>query len=356
MVVTASTVVPPFWIRFRIAKGYRMKKIKEGAFMVIKMRVVRKACLGLSAVFLATFFSGCSENAGNASAPNSSSSEAKSLRGENERLRTEVAELKKQIEELSRTPQSMLSELERFLSAQDLAAASKLASSLGTRFPGSAESNLAKNKVEQLQQKIREREERAKLLEAKGIFGLKPTSSPSLNGITLKKETVALGKRWTFDAYDDSYHYREAERGERLLVLRATVQSTDKNPSLPEVAIYKVDGSRLTKVRHMDYEFRRWSGHGQYIGLYHDYANDFAHSKTIPFNLGVSISEELSRSPFAVVFTGQMCHRRDSKIGQPEVVYSYDYTGCKSKDELVADDFTTGPYRIIEFFNKPKGG
>lgn len=323
--------------------------------MEMKISVVRRTCVGLSTAVLAMLFAGCSEKAGDTSAPNSSNSETKSLRAENERLQIKVAELKKQIEELSRTPESMLSELERSLSAQDLSAASKLASSLGTRFPGSPESNLAKNKVEQLQQKIKEREEQAKLLEAKGVFGLKPASAPSLNGITLKKETVTLGKRWTFDAYDDSYHYREAERGERLLVLRATVQSIDKNPSLPEVAIYKVDGSTLTKVRHMDYEFRRWSGHGQYIGLYHDYANDFAHSKTIPFNLGVSISEELSRSPFAVVFTGQMCHRRDSKIGQPEVVYNYDYTGCKSKDELVADDFTTGPYRIIEFFNKPKG-
>jgi len=102
------------------------------------------------------------------------------------------------------------------------------------------------------------------------------------------------------------------------------------------------------------YEFRRWSSYGSYIGLYHDFKNDFAHTAAIPFTAAASIDADVAKKPFAVVATGLFCHSRGEQIGQPEVVYRKS-PGCGRKDTLSTEDFNTGAYRVLAFFNKPKG-
>jgi hypothetical protein len=107
-------------------------------------------------------------------------------------------------------------------------------------------------------------------------------------------------------------------------------------------------------VAAMRYEFRRWQSFGTFIGLYHDFGNDFAHSAAVPFAAAASIDDDVAKKPFAVVATGEFCHSRQSRIGQPDIQYRLQYD-CKRKETLSADDFSTGSYRVLAFFNKPKG-
>lgn len=276
------------------------------------------------------------------------------LKADNAKLQAEVAILREQIEELSLTPQVLLARVTEALATDKAAEARHASEALDKRFGDSSQAKAARTALARHDAAVAASEVQAKALEARGFYALQPQSAPAVSGVTVRVESLQLGGRWQFDVHGDEWHYRDAERGERFVLLRTTLQSTDKSPDLPDVGVYRIDGKKMTRLAQMRYEFRRWSSYGTFIGLYHDFKNDFAHSPAIPFNAAASISDEDARKPFAVVVTGELCHERGSKIGQPEVVYSPRHN-CASKAELDADDFAKGGYRVLAFFNRPKG-
>lgn len=290
----------------------------------------------------------------NATAPAMSSAEIERLKAENAKLQAEAAVLRKQVEELSLTPQVLLKRVTEALAAGKAADARKAGETLDTRFAGSAQAKEAKATLARHELAVAAREAQAKALEARGFYALQPQSAPTIMGVTVRVESLQVGGRWQFDVHGDEWHYRDAERAERFVLLRTTLHSTDKSPKLPDVGVYRIDGKKMTRLAQMRYEFRRWSSYGTFIGLHHDFKNDFAHTSAIPFNAAASISDEDARKPFAVVVTGELCHERGSTIGQPEVVYRLNYS-CSSKADLNAEDFANGGYRVLAFFNRPKG-
>lgn len=289
-----------------------------------------------------------------ATAPATSSAETERLKADNAKLQAEAAVLRKQVEELSLTPQVLLARVTVALAADKAAEARQASEALDKRFAGSEQAKAAKAALSRNEAAVAAREAQAKALEARGFYALQPQSAPTISGVTVRVESLQLGGRWQFDVHGDEWHYRDAERGERFVLLRTTLQSTDKSPDLPDVGVYRIDGKKMTRLAQMRYQFRRWSSYGTFIGLHHDFKNDFSHTPAIPFNAAASISDEDARKPFAVVVTGELCHERGSRIGQPDVVYSPRYS-CSSKAELDADDFAKGDYRVLAFFNRPKG-
>jgi hypothetical protein len=278
-----------------------------------------------------------------------------SLATDNAKLRAEVAALRKQVEELSLTPSALLRRVTETLKANKPAEARQASETLNKRFADSSEAKAARATILKYDAAVKAREAEAKAIEARGFYALQPQNAPTVKGITVRVESLRLGSRWQFDAHGDELQYRDSERGERYVLLRATLHSAEKDPDLPDIGIYRIDGGKMTRLAQMNYEFRRWSSYGTFIGLYYDFANDFAHTATIPFNAAASISDEDAKKPFAVVITGELCHERGSAIGQPDVVYRLSFD-CPSKPELDANDFTNGGYRVLAFFNHPKGG
>lgn len=277
------------------------------------------------------------------------------LRSENERLKADLAALKAQVEDLKQTPQALLVAVQDAVKAEKLDAAKAALDKLESRYGSSAQLSSAKTDVSKLSGVLQARAEEAKRLEAMGFYALKPKKDTKVDGMLVQVEGLTLGNRWTFDNYDDSYFYRDARRDEKFVLLRTTLKSLDKqtDPNLPDIGIYAIDGKEMKRVASMSYEFRRWSSHGTYIGLYHDFKNDFAHTPAVPFVAGASITTEQSTKPFAVVTTGQHCHVRGKKIGAPEVEYSIG--SCDFKTSLSVADFASGEYQVLGFFNKPKG-
>lgn len=276
------------------------------------------------------------------------------IKAENDRLKGEVTSLKQQLEEARVTPDVLLSQVSVALAADKLSDAKTASDTLDKRFADSSQAKTAHQQLSKYRTTLSERETQAKLLEARGFYALQTTNAPKIDDVTLKVESLALADQWSFDAHDDGSLYRPAERGERYLVLRTTVHSVDKSPWLPDVVIYKIDGKKMTKLAALDYRFRRWSSYGTFIGLYHDSGNDFATSASVPFNAGAQITTEDGKQPFAVVSTGKLCHRLGSVIGQPSIQYNRHYE-CASKDQLTLEDFTKDNYRVLAFFNRPKG-
>lgn len=79
----------------------------------------------------------------------------------------------------------------------------------------------------------------------------------------------------------------------------------------------------LHLIGKLSYEFRRWKDYGSYLGNHADYGNDFAHSSTIPFNLGLQVSEEIiNEHEIYLVLNRNGCFMRSSdSYGRPKVQY-----------------------------------
>lgn len=283
-----------------------------------------------------------------------SSAQAQALSAENAQLKAEVARLKAQVEALSVTAQTLLDRVSSALAADDLEQARTSVDTLEQRFAQSPQAKAARAQLARAEARQQQKQALAKQLEARGFYALPTTNAAQVDDITLKVESIEFGERWTFDSRSDEWSYREAERGQRFLLLKTTIQSNLKNPMLPDVAVYRIDGKQMALLERLRYEFRRWEGYGNYIGLYHDFRNDFAHSPAVSFNAAASIDAELTRQPLAVVVTGEMCHEKETRIGQPAIGYSPRYD-CKPKAELSLEDFTKGKARVLSFLNKPKG-
>lgn len=287
--------------------------------------------------------------------PAAPSSELATLRQDNQRLRGEVDAMKAEVADLRLTPQVLLGKVGEAVTAENRAAAKDWLSKLESRYGNAAQTTTARQQVARLEAKLAERAAEAKRVEARGFYALKPLRTVTENELTLRVEQVQFGNRWIFDAHGDEYLYRQAERGERYLLMSTVVQTgSDKNPYLPDVAVYRIDGKTMQRVSVFSYEFRRWSSYGTYIGLYHDFKNDFAHTSSVAFSAAARLSEADAKLPLAVVATGQRCHERGTKTGRPEVEYRY-RPSCASKSVLVPEDFVKGDYRVIAFFNAPKG-
>ncbi len=303
--------------------------------------------------------SGCGEHGAQSAAPTSPGSQAgataaenSQLQRENQQLRSEVDALKKQVEDLKQTPKILLDRVSEAAKAEDVAAARDGLGKLENRFGSVQQTIAARQLVAALETRQREREQEAKRIEAQGFYAIKTTGSVALAEIIVKVESVRLGSRWVFDSYSDSFFYRDSERGSQFILLNVLIQSEDKNPDLPDLAVYEIDGKVMRHISDFRYEFRRWSSHGTYIGLYHDFKNDFAHAKSIPFNAAAVIEDAQAKKPLAIVASGRLCHERGEKIGNPEVTYRRKI--CDTKSPLDVTDFSGGSHRVVAYINRPR--
>lgn len=278
------------------------------------------------------------------------------LKRQNALLLAEVQALRKQVQDLSQTSQVLFEAVQAAVNTENLAQAQASADKLEQRYGPSAQSKSARADIARLQAKLKAKEEQAQRLDAMGFYALKPTSAAKTGEFIIKVDSLSMGTRWSFDSRDDGNHYRDVRRGEKYVLLKTTLQNTNKShdPYLPDIAVYRIEGKNMNRIAPFTYEFRRWQSYGSFIGLYHDFKNDFAHSSSVSFNAAASIDQEIAKTPFAVVVTEGLCHERKEKIGQPEIEYQY-RSQCGAKETLSVDDFKSGGNQVLGFFNKPRG-
>ena len=192
-------------------------------------------------------------------------------------------------------------------------------------------------KIEKTIEQKRIETERKKAL---GYKVLKPTTKVKYEDLTLRFDKIWKGKRWSFDDYGSQYFLRDAQRGNSHIMTRVSITSENKNPSLPSILVYQMDNGELKYLGTLGYKFRRWKDYGSYLGNYADYGNDFAHSKTIPFNCGVELSnDDLVSGKIYVVLKKHGCFNRTKvDYGNPEIAYRESY--CNPKGILKVEDFT----------------
>lgn len=245
------------------------------------------------------------------------------LKGQLAEKEIAISKCSEELADLKNTPEQRFAEANKLLTANRRIEAKKLFEELAEKYPGTNEEKTASKEIAKIEAEIKkeiEEEERKKRL---GFKVLKASKNIEVEYLILKIEKVWTGKRWTFDNYGDRYFLRDAERGSTHILVRMSVSSTINEPFLTPIMAYELaENGELKLIGTLHYEFRRWKDYGSYLGNYADYGNDFAHSKTIPFNLGLEIPESKANKPIFIVVRNENNVKRVTKpFGSPKVKY-----------------------------------
>lgn len=284
---------------------------------------------------------------------NQDKTEIVNLTQEIEKLKSENEELRKTIDLLKYPASDRFRQIKELITNNNLTKAKEEITQLKTLFPQSLEAKECEEQekiIAEKQAKIKAEEERIKAL---GFKALKEISTVEVfyNKITVGQFTTA--KTFTFDSYDDRYFYRTADRGNKYISARITISSTDKNPKLPVFYAYRISGDKLICEGNFKLEFARWEDYATYLGNYSDNSNDFSKTSTIPFKIGIEVSDEIATSPLVIICRKQNCMIRNyDRFANPPVSYTIG-DGCTYDETLTLDDLKKG-YAVVKVLNRNK--
>lgn len=275
---------------------------------------------------------------------NSNTAELNDLKKENQRLSAMV-------DSLLNTPENRYNKASKLQAQGNGTVAIDEFKQLVEYYPKSNYADMAKKEIAKIESEIKARKEEEERIKQMGFTAIKANAKIKYDYLTLNFADIQFKENYTFDSYGDRYHYRSAERGNKYLVVRASISSEVKNPSLPRILAYALKDGELKNITPLGltYEFRRWEDYGSYLGNNADYGNDFAHTSTINFNLGSQIEESKFKGfPIYVVMQKTKAfHRNEERFDNPPVSYKaddYDY-----KDVLTPQDLSeSGDYVLIK--------
>lgn len=281
------------------------------------------------------------------------------IKAQLEKAQKNLDECTSSVEELKNTPIERLRKAQNLQEQGEVSKAEEEYKELIDKYPDSHEGKTAKNILLEIEKKKEEekiaREKEQLEMERRNRLGfkaLKEENPITIGPIELKINSVSTQKRWTFDRYSYEYHYRDAQRGSKYIVVDVNISSESHDPQLPPIQVYKTSGENISYIGTLYYQFYKWQDYGSYLGNYADYGNDFAHTKTIRFVAGLEISEEeFKNNAIFVLLNDQMCiNRITERFGNPAV--SYSDVNCNYVSTLNREG--TKNYKVIKIFNKEK--
>jgi len=261
------------------------------------------------------------------------------LTAELEQTKTELNNCSNELAEIKNTAENRFIRAQKLLSENNLQSAKIEFQGIVDNFKGTKDEINASNEIEKIENIVEQNRIETERKKALGYKILKPVSTVKFESLSLRFEKIWTGKRWSFDDYGHEYRLRDAQRGSKHILARVSISSDTKTPSLPPVLAYQMNNGALELIGTLGYEFRRWEDYGSYLGNNADYGNDFAHSKTIPFNLGLEVSDDKfdGKAVYIVMKKTGCFERRKKNYGNPEIQYSEGL--CQAKKTLKVADF-----------------
>ncbi len=285
-------------------------------------------------------------------------SEYDNIKGELETAKKQVIQdsvlitnLRDTITMLSLPASQRLSLINEQVSNGEYGQAKKSINELNRLFPNSKESQqttVILQRIDNLIAKQKADEERIKAL---GFKALKPVSTVTIDYNKVSFSAIGVNRSFHFDSYDGGGFHRTADRGNTYVLASMSVTSSSKEPNLPTLAIYSINGDQMNREGIMEVRFAYWQDYGHYLGNYPDYGNDFAKTSTIRFKLGDEVSTELTTKPYAIVLKKtNVLSKKYDRYKNPPVSYSgyIDYPYKLSLDDFTGDN---ARYVIIKIAN-----
>lgn len=244
-----------------------------------------------------------------------------------------------------------LTKINSLVSSGDYTAAKQEISRLVELFPESKEAKSAPAISERIDKLIAQKRAEEERIKALGFKALKASTTFKIDYNTVELTSISVGNTFTFDSYGDRYFYRTADRGNKYITAVMKITSQDKDPKLPQLAIYSISGDTMFKVGNFDTEFARWKDYGTYLGNTHDFGNDFAKTSSVRFKIGEEVSEDIVKGPYALIMKKENGLSRNYDLfGNPPV----SYTGYVSyPSTLKLEDFTKdgSEFIVVKFAN-----
>ena len=275
------------------------------------------------------------------------------LKTEIDILKSQNQNLRDSMELLSYPASERIVSIKKLVEDNQFGAAQKEIAEIKALFPRSqeiAECVFQEKVISDKKEKLLEEAKRQKALGFKAIQE-KKNIEVGYNKISIG--SFSISNTFTFDAYDDRYFYKTADRDSKYVSARISISSKDKNPNLPIFHVYSVDGDELIYEKQLLLKFARWEDYGSYLGNYHDNGNDFAKTSTIPFKVGVELNNTLLSKPLVIV-----CHKQNvmsriyNRYDNPPVSYLVSSYYSPQK-VLTLSDLNDG-YELIYFLNRNK--
>ena len=263
-------------------------------------------------------------------------------------LMSQLEQANQQIELLKFPADQRLNKAKTLMESGDLEKALSEIQQLKKIFPNSQEassSGALVSKINEIKEEKRKEEERIKAL---GFKAIPEQTTIKIDYNTIVLSGISVGNRFIFDAYDDRWFYRDADRGSKYVTMQMAVTSTSHDPNLPQFAVYLISGGTMKLIREFDTEYARWRDYGAYLGNYHDSTNDFAKVSTVKFKLGAQVDNESLSKPYAIVLMKKnVLYSHYDRFANPPCSY---IGSANYPSSLSLDDFKS-KYAIVKRFN-----
>ena len=274
-------------------------------------------------------------------------SELNNLRKERDELSAQVnanvaliQALRDSVRMLSFPADQRLTKINGLVSSGDYSSAKQEISRLMELFPESKEAKSAPAIVEKVDKLIAQKQAEEERIKALGFKALKASTSATIGYNKVDFSNISVGNTFTFDSYGDTYHYFTADRGNKYFSAAMKVTSEDKDPNLPQPALYSISGDTMKWEGNFFVRFTRWRDYGSYLGNYGDNNNDFSKVSSVNFKVGYESSEEITKKPYAIVLKKEnSLQRHYERFDDPPVSYtgSVDYPYSLSLEDFTKD-------------------
>lgn len=268
-------------------------------------------------------------------------------------LRNELKDAKAQIEILSFPADQRLQKAKDLLEAGELDKAFKEIEALRKIFPNSSEATNSVSlltRIDELKEAKRKEEERIKAL---GFKALSVSQNVTIGENKISFSNCKIGLKYIHDVYPtySGSEWREhtADKGSSYISFNMDITSSSKDPNIPTIAFYSVEGGKLMHETTFWVNFARWSDYGCYLGNEPDLKNDFSKVNTVKFRVGAQLEDSYFKKPYIVVLKkSNTLSRHYDRFENPPVSYSgnADYPGT-----LRIDDFKDGQYVALKIAN-----
>lgn len=246
-----------------------------------------------------------------------------------------------------------LAKIKQLIAEESFAGAKKEISALESYFPNSQEAAQCPALIESINSKMAALEAEKERIKALGFKALKPQTKVTVGYNTVIFGSFSIGAKFVHDIYPtytgSSWYEHTADRGNKYISCAMDVTSTSKNPNIPTLAFYAIQGDKLIKKGDFWVQMGRWQDYGTYLGNEHDLKNDFSKVSTVKFKLGLELPDADFSVPYIIVMKKTNTQARHYERFRNPPVY---YEGNAGYPQILnMDNFSNGEFVAIKIAN-----
>lgn len=246
-----------------------------------------------------------------------------------------------------------LAKIKELIAEENYLEAKNAITQLQSLFPNSSEAAQCKSLSEDIESKLAAVEAEKERIKAMGFKALEAQSKTTIEYNTIAISGISVSSKYTHDAYPtytgSEWLENVADRGNKYITATMDVTSTSKNPAIPTLAVYTINGDKLTLDGVFGINFASWSDYGSYLGNYAELKNDFSKVGTVKFKLGCELPERVFSKPYMVVLKKANTQvRYEDRFNNPPISYSGD---AGYPQTLSIDNFNNGSFVAVKIAN-----